>query len=147
MFWYKQLKNKPRFVWNSDLERNSTGSLIDWLHSISTRCIDLTVYFNVPLSHMLFNPSARRQNFCELLKSNDGETFDAILRRKLSMLLGKILKLQSLKLLVSLGHPYCCPGPSSQICGPNQKPTTNLRTFNLLIIHYSNKFRHIHNTY
>ena len=120
VFEYIRFGVQLYFVWNSDLESNSTGSLTDRLHSISTRCIDLTVYFNVPLSHMLFNPSARKQNFCELLKSNDGE-FDAILRRKLSMLLRQILKLQFLKLLVSLGHPYCCFGPSRspQICEPN----------------------------
>ena len=110
-----------------NLESNSTGSLTDRPHSISTRCIDLTVYFNVaPLSHMLFtatqaSTSIRQQNFCELLKGNDGETFDAILCRKLSVLLRQILKLQFLKLLVNLGHPYCCFGPSRspQICGPN----------------------------
>ena len=36
VFEYIRFGVQLYFVWNSDLERNSTGSLIDWLHSIST---------------------------------------------------------------------------------------------------------------
>ena len=101
-------------------------------------CRQPTIYFSVPLAHMLFNPVAPRLpalKWCNKLEIALGNTFEGQLRRQLSILLPELFQIGNGTHLLGLGHPYCCGSNNELPCSTGSLYETGLTTLGKLAEH------------